>query len=258
VKPRKPKSVYVEINQRAHERNGSAVEDGVTPEPARAARPAANGRRPSLSFLLTEAGIASYEQISEALAEGKEKGEKLGQVVVRHGWVTEDRLAALLAQQWQLPLVDETKLELDPVVVARLSPATARALGAAPLFVRRGATVVAVADPSVERFEAVEAELGGEVSFVVVERSLLERLVSGTLPVAHRAATMDGVERTAALLSEIQGEVARLAEAAREAEQRVAEQDGLIKSLQEALAAREVTIDLLRTKLADLLRALDA
>jgi hypothetical protein len=261
----------VEVEHVAREHDGSVSVERTVPEPPPDPPPAAQqGRRPSLASLLTGAGIATYEQISAAVAEGTATGEKLGEVVVRHGWVTEDGLAALLAEQWQLPYLHESRLKIDPGAVARMPRETARTLGAAPLWFHGAAIVVAVADPSAERFDAVRAELG-QVSFVVVGRSVLERLHAGTLPGPERAAVLDGVEQTSALLSAVQDELTRLAGALREAERRLGERDEelsalrlrqdrdaqTIRRLEEALATREDTISLLRAKLADMLRTLD-
>jgi hypothetical protein len=142
-------------------------------------------RRPSLASLLTEAGIASEAAIGEALQEGTLRGEKLGEVVVRRGWATEDQLAELLARQWQLPFVPEQAVSVDPVAVARLPVADAHEFSALPLWFENQALVVAVAEPNEQRFVAIR-EMLGEVSFVVVPASTLERLMTIAAPDTRR------------------------------------------------------------------------
>lgn len=146
----------------------------------------ARSRRPSLAALLKEAGIASEEGIRGALEEGTRRGEKLGEVVVRRGWATEDQLAELLAKQWQLPFVPADALSVDPVAVSRLPVAEARELAGLPLWFENQAIVVAIAEPNEDRFAAFR-ELLGDVSFVVVARSTLERLLPSS-PATRSAA----------------------------------------------------------------------
>jgi hypothetical protein len=146
------------------------------PEAAHAGAEADAGfRRPSLSALLTEAGIATDEQIREALAEGEHTGEKLGEVVVRRGWASEEQLARVLANQWGLATVDAGTLELDPLAVARLEPAAGAELGGFPVCFGESGIVVAIAEPNAERLFAFR-ELFGDVTFVVVSRSVFREL----------------------------------------------------------------------------------
>jgi hypothetical protein len=137
-------------------------------------------RRPSLSALLVEAGLASDEQIRLALEEGDRTGEKLGEVVVRRGWASEGQLAQLLAQQWGLQAVDPGALSLDPLAVNRLEIGLAAQLGGFPVWFDTQGVVVAVAEPTEERFAAFREHLGN-VSFVVVSRSTLHELAESRL-----------------------------------------------------------------------------
>jgi hypothetical protein len=140
----------------------------------------ASMRRTSLATLLTEAGLASDEQIRAALEEGQRTGEKLGEVVLRRGWASEGRLAQLLAQQWGLRAVDPGALSLDPLAVSRLEIGVASELGGFPVWFDEHGVVVAVAEPNEERFTAFRERLGN-VTFVVVPRSTLNELVESRL-----------------------------------------------------------------------------
>jgi len=141
---------------------------------------AVSTRRRSLAALLTEAGIASEDQIHEALEEGERTGEKLGEVVVKRGWASEETLARLLAEQWGLTSVDPGALSLDPLAVSRIDIARATDLGGFPVWFDQQGIVVAVAEPSDERFAAFR-ELLGNTSFVVVPRSTLQELLESRL-----------------------------------------------------------------------------
>jgi hypothetical protein len=101
-------------------------------------------RRASLVALLVDAGVASEEQLQLALAGGLTTGERLGEVVVRQGWIDQVGLARILARQWGLVFLED----------AEAQPKRQRPLG----------------------FTAVRKELGGEIAFAVVAQVTLERL----------------------------------------------------------------------------------
>src|SRR6202035_4795562 len=90
-------------------------------------------QRPSLGALLVGAGLASDDQVQDAIAEGMRSGEKLGEVVLRKGWASEAEVAELLAEQWRLPYVDPESVMLDPEAMARVPLKAARELRLAPI-----------------------------------------------------------------------------------------------------------------------------
>jgi hypothetical protein len=133
-------------------------------------------RRLPLGALLIKAGVASEADIQDALDEGNRKGERLGQVVLRRGWVSERRLAKLLGDQWGLKAPDPAKLKTDPAALARIDAGLAAELGGLPVGFDEDGLVVAVSEPRADRFEAFQALLGS-VSFVVVPPSTLGELL---------------------------------------------------------------------------------
>jgi hypothetical protein len=132
-------------------------------------------RRLPLGALLVEAGVASEAEVHDALDEGNRRGERLGQVVLRRGWLSERKLAKLLAEQWGLKAPD--KLKVDPAAVAQLDAAVAAELGGVPVAFDKSGLVVAVAEPKRDRFDAFRARLG-DVSFVVVPASAIAELLA--------------------------------------------------------------------------------
>lgn len=148
-----------------------------TPEPRPSATPA--GRlRPSLASLLADEGVATMDQLEEALAEGLKSGERLGEVVIRRGWINEARLAELNARRWDLTFVARSMIIVDEHARALLSRAEAERVGACPVAFNDGVPLVAIADPSDERFSAVREALGGQCTFIVTTPSALAQLIA--------------------------------------------------------------------------------
>ena len=133
-------------------------------------------RRLPLGELLVEAGVASEADVRDALDEGNRTGEKLGQVVLRRGWLSERKLAKLLADQWGIKAPDPARLKVDPGALARVDAGLAIELGGIPVGFDDGGLVVAVSEPKRDRFEAFQTLLG-RVSFVVVPHATLVELV---------------------------------------------------------------------------------
>ena len=133
--------------------------------------------RPSLASLMVEEGVATSEQLEQALAEGQQNGERLGEVVLRHGWINEASLAGLVARQWDLSFVALSMITIDDSARALLSREVCERLGACPVSFDDGVPVLALADPNEDRFAAVREALGTPCSFFVTTGSALAGLI---------------------------------------------------------------------------------
>jgi hypothetical protein len=168
--------------------NGSSDNEAPaspSPEPTPSHTPEAHpsatlpGRlRPSLASLLADEGVATMDQLEEALAEGLKSGERLGEVVIRRGWINEARLAELNARRWDLTFVARSMITVEEQAQALLSRAEAERVGACPVAFNDGVPLVAIADPSQERFSAVREALGGRCTFIVTTPSTLAQLIA--------------------------------------------------------------------------------
>jgi hypothetical protein len=155
------------------------AEPASTPTPDTSLSEAAVGRlRPSLASLLADEGVATMDQLEEALAEGMKSGERLGEVVLRRGWINEAGLAQLIARRWDLTFAARSTLTVDEHAQALLSRAEAERLGACPVAFNDGVPLVAIADPSEERFSEVRAALGTQCTFIVTTPSALSQLIA--------------------------------------------------------------------------------
>jgi len=130
--------------------------------------------RQALGTMLIERDFLTEAQLAEALEEGAANGERLGEVVVRRGWVGEDDLAKVLAEQWQLGYLDRTSIWFDGQALARITREDAQRLEALPTSVQEGRVVIALAEPTEQRLGALNELMGDEAVFVVVAKSALD------------------------------------------------------------------------------------
>jgi hypothetical protein len=124
--------------------------------------------RTPLGALLVAEGLLNDVQLHQALHLGSQTGERLGEIVVRQGLASEEDVARLLAEQWDLGYVDRASIWFDANALARLSREDAQRLEAMPTRVEDGRVVVAVAEPTEERLAALREVIGEDTVVVVV------------------------------------------------------------------------------------------
>jgi MshEN domain len=232
--------------------------------------------RRSLVSLLAETGIASEAELRRAVVEAHEQGLRLGELIVARGWLDEDAMARLLAEQWGLPFLGRESLAIDPIAAGLLPFELARALGSCVVGIRDGGPLAVVADPTTERLNALRAHLDGTVvgasaSFAVVTASSLERLHVQLARIHHSKTAVDHTTAVPALrpaepATETTGETAlerttndRLLDQLRRAASAEAALRARIDQLERDRGAAQEQLDSLRRQLerAERQRALD-
>lgn len=105
--------------------------------------------RMKLGELLLKAKVVTEEQLQTALGEQQKWGGKLGTVLVRMGYLSEDLLTKALSKQLGIPRVDLDKSSPAPLALRKVKVQTAEDYGVLPLELQDdGATlVVAMYDP---------------------------------------------------------------------------------------------------------------
>ena len=163
-----------------------------------------NGRVP-LGRLLVEAGLLTDSQVDDALYEGAQTGERLGEIAVRRGMLSEEDLAKTLAEQWSLSYVDRASIFFDPGALASLSREDAQQLEAMPTRVQDGRIVVAVAEPTEQRIQALREVIGEDTVMVVVPRAALDAALSSELLTSRTPPSEREALRSAAAEGEGEG-----------------------------------------------------
>ena len=103
---------------------------------------------PRLGDLLVSKGFISEEQLSEALVEARDTGDRLGRVLLRKGLVFEPELARTLSEQWAIPYLNLSAISVDRHAARLLPFETGAKFAAIPVRYLDGAVQVAFADPS--------------------------------------------------------------------------------------------------------------
>lgn len=104
-------------------------------------------KRIHIGELLLEHQLITQEQLTNAVAQQKATGEKLGRVFINLGYIQEDQLLELLSKQLQIPFIDLRNYALTPELVQLLPELYARNLRALVLAREGSALLVGMADP---------------------------------------------------------------------------------------------------------------
>ncbi|NNK64028.1 MAG: Flp pilus assembly complex ATPase component TadA, partial [Gemmatimonadetes bacterium] len=127
-----------------------------------------------LGRLLVESGRVTPEQVDEALQFQAGSGLRLGELLVRKGWVDAETVARLLARQLGLPY-EPAPLRPESEAAVLLPAEQARRLRVLPLSARARQLRLAMADPlDLDTVRDVAFRTGRRVAAVVVSPATLE------------------------------------------------------------------------------------
>ncbi|MBI3354092.1 MAG: type IV-A pilus assembly ATPase PilB [Nitrospirae bacterium] len=101
-----------------------------------------------LGDMLVNAKLINEEQLKKALSTQQKEGGKLGSILVKLGYVTEDKLLNFLSHQFGIPAVNLSTQEVDQALIKMLPAEVAQKYQVIPVA-RKGATLtIAMVDPS--------------------------------------------------------------------------------------------------------------
>ena len=121
-------------------------------------------RKILLGELLVKRGLITPEQRDEALTIQREDPRYLGHLLLQQGWVKEETLLPILAEQVGVPYLSLRDVEVEPGTLSRVPAKFASLYSLLPLGVEDGTLRVAVADPfDVQTLDEVKLLLGCDI-----------------------------------------------------------------------------------------------
>jgi type IV pilus assembly protein PilB len=132
-----------------------------------------------LGDLLIERKLLSEERVAEAIKLQDKLGQRLGQIALERGWVAEEALLGVLAEQLALPFVRLRAGLYEREVVERLGLTTARRLKVLPMFQVRGVVYIATSDPQgLHALDEAAGRLGSAVRPVLARRDDIQKALA--------------------------------------------------------------------------------
>ncbi|HEX9204579.1 MAG TPA: hypothetical protein VF853_01500, partial [Candidatus Deferrimicrobiaceae bacterium] len=98
--------------------------------------------------MLLKGNVITADQLRTALETQEKTRERIGTVLVKAGYIKEEELLAFLGRQFNLPVVDLSKYEINSEVVRLLPEEMVQKHLALPINRIGAKMIVAVADPS--------------------------------------------------------------------------------------------------------------
>jgi type IV pilus assembly protein PilB len=133
-------------------------------------------RPASLGQMLVGAAIITPDQLDRALAEGSQKGLRLGEALVDMGMVQEDAILPFIEGHLGVPATRLRDGIIDPIAVRVIPRRVAERLDVLALFKVRESLCVAMADPqNLEQIDEIERVTHLRVRPVFAFRSSIQR-----------------------------------------------------------------------------------
>lgn len=101
-----------------------------------------------LGELLLKAGLITPTQLEKALEEQKSRGGKLGEILQKLGYVSEDDIIECLSHQYGVPSINLRHFEIDPAVAKLIPEDQARKYNIIAILKTGQTLTVAMADPT--------------------------------------------------------------------------------------------------------------
>ena len=137
----------------------------------------------TLGVQLVEGGLATSEQIESALDVQRRTGDRLGEILVEQGVLSDSQLARVLAELMAVPYRDLRLDPPDPDVAGRLPEAFCRRRGVLPVDFTGGFLVVAVSDPrDLQTSDDLRTLATLPVVLVMASKEALRRAIDSAYP----------------------------------------------------------------------------
>ncbi len=128
-----------------------------------------------LGQILKDLGVVHEGNVQEALMIQRDKGGRIGEVLLELGHIEKGDLGRALAEQAGMGFADLSKHDPEPAALEKVDVATARAFGVLPLSIDGGVLTVALGDPlNASALSDLAFSSGLEVRGVVADAELLQ------------------------------------------------------------------------------------
>jgi len=144
-------------------------------------RPLATDRvaKKSLGEMLVEENLITPAQLEGALAQQRQQGGKLSDILLKQGLVKAEQLAIVLSIQLNLPLIDLKRHTVQPEALQFIPEDMARKHALIPLDIVNDSLMIVMADPEdIRTIEDVKAQAKMRIEVALGVRSDIERAIN--------------------------------------------------------------------------------
>src|SRR5581483_10006868 len=155
-----------------------------------------------LGDLLVKERVITPEQLEQALKVQKETGSRLGSILVKLGFLSDEEVTNFLSRQYGVPAINLSYFEIDPAVVKLIPFETAKRYQILPLSRVGASLTIAMVDPTnVFAMDDIKFMTGFNIEPVVAsESSILEGIEKSY---SSASSQEDDLEKVMATMSDI-------------------------------------------------------
>ncbi|HHY09246.1 MAG TPA: type II secretion system protein GspE, partial [Firmicutes bacterium] len=146
------------------------------------------GRRKRLGDILLGQGLLTEKQLAAALEMQLQSGEKLGEAIIKLGYVSAGKVADALSEHLRIPRVDFSKLYIPPEVINLVSETMIVDRNILPIKLKNGILSVAMVDPlNITVIDELQDLTGYAVSPLIATAEEIEAAFQRTRNIAQTA-----------------------------------------------------------------------
>ena len=132
--------------------------------------------------LLIEFGLATEEDVEQALRQQQESGLKLGEALVEMGKITEENIEWVLAKQLDIPFVIVDEKTADPDLILKFPKDFLMVNRIIPMYENEQEVAIATDDPlNSDAIKAIEEKFTKKVSISTAHGESIDKLLSSLL-----------------------------------------------------------------------------
>ena len=145
--------------------------------PRRIPPPPAFQQRP-LGVILKNLGVITEEQLARALQEQRSTHERLGKILIKNKYATEEEVLNALGKQFGMEVISLKECKIDESILDTISPPFAHLYKAIPVEKKGEVLTVALADPlNVHALDDLRLIVPGEVKPVIAPEDEVMRAI---------------------------------------------------------------------------------
>jgi len=137
--------------------------------------------------VLTAAKLITEDQLQKALLAQKKEGGRLGSILIKLGFIEEAKLLKFLSQQYGIPVIDLTKIQIDPAVTKLVPAEVVQKYHVIPVK-RAGSTLsLAMVDPTdVFAVDDIKFMTGYEIEPMVASEAAVTAAIAKAYDVSSK------------------------------------------------------------------------
>ncbi len=117
---------------------------------------------------LVRRGLISQDNLDVALIEHERTGDRLGRILVRCGFISDEALLEVLSDQLGLPIVQLRQTEIQDTVIEKVPAKIARQYKIVPVRADEDKITICMSDPlSKKEIEEISAHLKKQILIVI-------------------------------------------------------------------------------------------